>query len=164
MGQLVSCNCMNMGWEKTVEELQFCVTHLNYALFLLIVTLGRRIKMVKWVTEADQCCSPHLGPVSLCAGKRFLWSVPAFLQGLLRPLLKEWRNSWTREQSRQWHPLEEGRTEPQETADGAKLSLFFFLCSTVLVPWQTKDRHSDLLYCLVCDINWVCFAEICGKR
>lgn len=160
MDQLVSC--MNMWWE-TVEELQFCVTHLNYALFLLTATLGRRIKMVKWVTEADQC-SPHLRPVSLCAGKRFLWSVPAFLQGLLRPLLKERRNSWTREQSRQWHPLEEGRTEPQETADRAKLSLFFFLCSTVLVPWQTKDRHSDLLYCLVCYINWVCFAEICGKR
>jgi len=75
------------------------------------------------------------------------------LAGCVQAVLKEQRNSWRREQSRQWHPLEEGWTEPQETADRAKLSLFFFLCSTVLVPWQTKDRRSDLLYCLLCDIN-----------
>lgn len=86
----------------------------------------------------------------------------AFLQGLQRPPLKGAEKQLGTRTKRPGPPRRKEGASPRKQLI-ALSSACFFLCSTVLLPRQTKDVRSDSLPCLDCAVDWVCFVMCWGR-
>lgn len=82
----------------------------------------------------------------------------AFLQGLQRPPLKGAEEQLGTRTKRPGPPRRKEAASPRKQLI-ALSSACFFLCSTVLLPRQTKDVRSDSLPCLDCAADWVGFVR-----
>lgn len=82
----------------------------------------------------------------------------AFLQGLQRPPLKGAEEQLGTRTKRPGPPRRKEGASPRKQLI-ALSSACFFLCSTVLLPRQTKDVRSDSLPCLDCAADRVCFVR-----
>lgn len=105
-----------------------------------------------------------LGPLQGGARSQVPWGPrAAFLRGLQRPLLKGAEVQLGTRTKRPDPPRRKERASPRKQLIELS-SACFFLCSTVLLPRQTKDVRSDSLRCLDCAADWVCFVKSWGKR
>lgn len=99
------------------------------------------------------------GPPSGGARSQVPWGPrPAFHRGLQRPPLKGAEEQLGTRTKRPGPPRRKEGASPRKQLI-ALSSACFFLCSTVLLPRQTKDVRSRSLPCLDCAADWLCFLK-----